>query len=201
MISVFSDEDANKAIKELNLSQEQGQRIWFSTLVFVSILPITLAALKGREDLNQILPDPFGISWPENPWSKDEPERIGDFVIMENEYQRMGEFLETKYHQTVRIQDVPNYKVDFGTLFSGISMIRSTQQIADCKEIFRVYSGEKQHFALICQLGIRLESYVCEDVTGSRHADQNNSARTALFGRIAGAYFKRVSLLTHRVEG
>jgi hypothetical protein len=192
MISVFSDEDANSAIKELNLSLEQKHRIFFSTLVFASILPITLAALNGREDLNQILPDAFGVSWPDNPWKKDEPVRIGDFVITENEYQRMAEFLETKYHQKVRIQDVPNYKVDFGTLFSGISIIRSTQQIADCKEIFRVYAGEKQHFALICQLGIRLESYVCEDVTGSGQTNQNNSARTPVFGRIAGAYFKRI---------
>jgi len=192
MISVFSDEDANRAIKELNLSQEQKSRIYFSTLVFASILPITLATLNGLEDLNQILPDPFGVSWPENPWKKDEPIRIGDLVITENEYHRMGEFLETKHHQNIRIQDVPNYKVDFGTLVSGIAMIRSTQQIADCKEIFRVYSGEKQFFALICQLGIRLESYVCEDVMGSRQADQNESARTAVFGRIAGAYFKRI---------
>ncbi|HEV2454981.1 MAG TPA: hypothetical protein VGY98_12005 [Verrucomicrobiae bacterium] len=164
----------------------------YSTLVFPFILPITLAKLNGKEDLNQIRPDPFGVSWPDNPWKKDEPVRIGDFVITENEYQKMGEFLETKNHQSVRIQDLPNHKIDFGTLISGISMIRSIQQIADCKEIFRAYSGEKQVFALICQLGIRFESYVCEDVTGSRQADQNSSARTAVFERIARAYFKRI---------
>ncbi len=194
LMLIVCDKDVNSAVKELNLSRQQKDRYFFSTLVLAFILPITLATLNSREDLIQILPDVFGVSWPENPWNKDEPERIGDFVIMENEHQRMGEFLETKYHQKVRIQDVPNYKVDFGTLVSAISMIRCTQQIADCKEIFRVYTGEKQHFALICQLGIRLESYICEDVTGtgSHQADQNNSARTAVFGRIAGAYFKKV---------
>lgn len=193
LLFIMCDKDANSFLKDLNLSEPQKHRYFFSTLIFVFILPHTLATVLERKDLIPLLPDPFGLTWPENPFTREGPVKIGDLVITNEEYEHLASFLEKKYNRKVSVQDVPFYKIDFGSLSAGISGVRYMHQLADFAETIGTFPQDKQHVALICKLGIRLESYICEDFIPNNQSGKNNTGRTVAFGRIAAEYFRRIS--------
>ena len=82
LLTFWRGEDVNKGREGLKLSDSQCKRYLFSTFIFVAMLPMTLAAMRRRNDLATYLPEVFALNMAlmAKAWKHNEAVRLGDII-------------------------------------------------------------------------------------------------------------------------